>query len=177
MAYIAFALAALAWGLLWISRQFPTREGIPGTATGESFELIFGASALMYLASIVAFLVGSLLDIAIFGFFKRLTGGRFVWLRATGSTVVSQLFDSLIITFLFFQVLQRATGGAAPEMAWTLKTALTGYILKFVIAVVLTPLIYAGRALLRDVFGLRPLPTDMNRLAPSLDDAPLAGMR
>lgn len=163
VAYIAFAMAALAWALLWIARRFPTLEGIPGTATEESFEIIFGASSLMYLASIAAFLVGSLLDISIFGLFKRATGGRFVWLRATGSTVISQLFDSLIITFLFFQFFPLLLGGEAPTIGWTLKTALTGYVLKFVIAVVLTPLIYAGRALLRDVAGLRPLPADAGR--------------
>ncbi len=164
VAYIAFAMAALAWGVLWIARRIPILEGIPGTATQDSFELIFGASALMYLASITAFLVGSLMDISLFGLFKRLTGGRYVWLRATGSTVVSQLFDSLIVTFLFFYVFPKLVGQESATFSFTLKTALTGYVLKFVIAVVLTPLIYAGRALLRDVVGLRPLPLDVNKL-------------
>ena len=162
--YIAFAMAALAWAILWISRQFPTLEGIPGTATEEAYELIFGASSLMYLASIAAFLVGSLLDISIFGLFKRITGGRFVWLRATGSTVISQLFDSLIVTFLFFYIFPRVMGQESATFEFTLKTAFTGYILKFFIAVVLTPFIYGGRALLRDVVGLQPLPTDVNAL-------------
>ena len=170
VAYIAFTMAGLAWGLLWISRQFPTLEGIPGTATEEAYELIFGASSLMYLASIAAFLVGSLLDISLFGLFKRLTGGRFVWLRATGSTVISQLFDSLIVTFLFFYIFPRLLGQESATFEFTLKTAFTGYILKFFIAVVLTPFIYAGRALLRDVVGLQPLPTDVNRLPPSRDE-------
>lgn len=170
VAYIAFTMAGLAWGLLWISRQFPTLEGIPGTATEEAYELIFGASSLMYLASIAAFLVGSLLDISLFGLFKRLTGGRFVWLRATGSTVISQLFDSLIVTFLFFYIFPRLLGQESATFEFTLKTAFTGYILKFFIAVILTPFIYAGRALLRDVVGLQPLPTDVNRLPPSRDE-------
>lgn len=164
VAFIAFTMAALAWALLWIARQFPTLEGIPGTATDESFELIFGASSLMYLASIAAFLVGSLMDISLFGLFKRLTGGRYIWLRATGSTIISQLFDSLIVTFLFFMIFPMLLGGDHAAFDFTLKTAFTGYILKFVIAVVLTPLIYLGRALLRDVAGLQPLPTDVNKL-------------
>ena len=164
VAYLAFTMAALAWALIWIARKVPLMSGVPGTATHEAFENIFGASSLMYLASIAAFLVGSLLDIRIFGLFKRLTGGRFIWLRATGSTVISQFFDSLIVTFLFFEVLQRLSGNEPAGIAWTFKTAMTGYILKFVIAVVLTPLIYLGRALLRDVVGLKPLPTDVERL-------------
>ncbi|MDX2116035.1 MAG: queuosine precursor transporter [Planctomycetota bacterium] len=156
--YIAFAMGAIAFVLIWIARRVPTLEGIPGTATAASFENVFGAAALMYLASLGAFLVGSLLDIAIFGAFKRLTGGRLVWLRATGSTLVSQLVDSFVITILFFQVAQALTGGEAASFRFVIATALTGYILKFVIAVVLTPVIYLGRWILARWFGLTPIP-------------------
>jgi len=156
-AYIAFSMAAVAWGLLYVARQFPILEGVPGTATQGAFENIFGAASVMYLASICAFMVGSLIDISVFGAFKRLTGGRMVWLRATGSTVVSQLFDSLIVTFLFFEVFPRMMGQDAAGAAWTLRTALTGYVLKFVIALLLTPAVYLGRWMVRRFFGMQPL--------------------
>lgn len=159
-AYIAFSMAAVAFIFVSIARALPIREGIPGTATHEAFETIFGGASLMYIASLAAFLVGALLDIALFGMFKRLTRGRWVWLRATGSTVISQLFDSFIVTFLFFQALQRLTGGDAPDLAFTVRTALTGYILKFVIAVLLTPVVYAGRWAVRRYVGLTPLPPE-----------------
>ncbi|MDX2132602.1 MAG: queuosine precursor transporter [Planctomycetota bacterium] len=159
-AYVAFAMAGLAWTLLWVARKVPVLEGIPGTATQASFDNVFGAAALMYIASIVAFLFGNLLDIYLFGVFKRLTGGRLVWLRASGSTVVSQFFDSIIVTFVFFQLLQRWMGQETPSLEWTAQTAATGYVLKFVIAVALTPLIYAGRWTIRNVFGLTPLPPE-----------------
>ncbi|MEX2081241.1 MAG: queuosine precursor transporter [Dehalococcoidia bacterium] len=158
VAYIALAMAALAAVLTWLARQFPILEGVPGTATRDSFENIFGASALMQIASIIAFFVGSMLDIWVFGLFKRLTGGRFVWLRATGSTVISQLFDSLVITYTFFVTLQVLTGGQPATIGFVLETAATGYILKFVIAVLLTPLIYLGRWFIRVRFGLTPAP-------------------
>lgn len=160
VAYIAFAMGLLAFVLIYLGRIMPIKEGIPGTADHESFEVVFGAAALMYIASIIAFLCNSLLDIYLFGVFKRLTGGRMVWLRATGSTVVSQLFDSFVITFLFFIVLQKLTGGQAAEVGFVIKTALWGYILKFVIAVALTPLIYLGRWFIREQFGLRPMPPE-----------------
>ncbi len=168
VAFLAFAMGALGFVLIDIARHFPILEGIPGTATGESFENIFGAARLMYLASLAAFLLGSLLDIFLFGVFKRLTRGRYVWLRATGSTVISQLFDSILVTFFFFwlaPILLRAVygsqAGAEPaEPGWILRTALTGYILKFVIAVALTPLIYAGRAFIRIRFGMTPVPPE-----------------
>lgn len=158
VAYVAFTMAGLAWLLLLAARAMPILEGIPGTANAAAFENVFGNAALMYLASIAAFLLGNIIDIWLFGVFKRATGGRYVWLRATGSTVVSQLFDSLLVTVLFFQVLQRAVGQECPSLEWTLRTACTGYVLKFVIALALTPLVYAGRWTLRAVFGLAPLP-------------------
>lgn len=154
--YIGFAMAALAFVLIAAARAMPILEGIPGTATGEAFENIFGSASLMYIASLVAFLIGSLLDIAIFGVFRRLTGGRMVWLRATGSTVVSQLFDSLLVTFLFFWVFPVALGQEHAGVGFVLKTAATGYALKFVLAVGLTPVIYAGRWVFERVLGLRP---------------------
>lgn len=161
--WIAFVMAALAFVLIWVGRRAPILEGIPGTATRDAFENVFGASSLMYIASIVAFLLGSLLDIFVFGVFKRLTRGRWVWLRATGSTVVSQLFDSFIVTFVFFVVLQRLTGGEPAPFDFVLRTAATGYILKFFIALALTPLIYLGRWFIRARFGLQPVPvSDLN---------------
>jgi len=158
VAWIAFGMAIFAFVLVSVARALPILEGIPGTADERSFEVVFGGSAIMTLCSIVAFLFGSLLDIVVFGYFKRITHGKMVWLRATGSTVVSQLFDSFVITILYFQVAQALTGGQAAGLDFVLRTALTGYLLKFVIAVLLTPAVYAGRGLLRRVVGLDPLP-------------------
>lgn len=154
---IAFVMGAVAFGLIWISRQLPVLEA-PGTATYEAYENIFGAAALMYIASLAAFLIGSMLDIFLFGVFKRTTGNRLIWLRATGSTVISQLFDSLLVAVLFFTVLQGFTGGTAMGMAEAAQIGMTGYVLKFVLAVALTPLIYLGRWMIREYVGLQPLP-------------------
>lgn len=158
--FIGFAMGLLAFGLVLAARHIPILEGIPGTATQTSFENIFGSAALMYVASMAAFLIGSLLDISLFGAFKRLTGGTAVWLRATGSTVISQLFDSFVVTIVFFQVLQTLTGREPAPMAFVIKTALTGYVLKFVLSILLTPAIYAGRWAIRRFCGLTPLPAD-----------------
>lgn len=158
IAWIAFGMAIFAFILVSVARLLPILEGIPGTADERSFEVVFGGSSLMTLSSIVAFIFGSLLDIAIFGFFKRLTRGKMVWLRATGSTVVSQLFDSFVITILYFQVAQGLTGAEVASFDFVIRTAFTGYVLKFVIAVALTPAVYAGRAFLRRVVKLEPLP-------------------
>lgn len=156
--YVGFAMGLLAFVLIYIARKVPILTGIPGTATPEAFENIFGAAALMYLASMIAFLLGSLLDIFIFGAFKRLTGDRLVWFRATGSTVISQLFDSFVVTFVFFQALPVITGGTPTDFGFVLRTAATGYILKFIISVLLTPAIYLGRWIMREWLGLVAVP-------------------
>lgn len=125
-----------------------------------SFEDVFANSRIMYVASLGAFIVGSLSDIAIFGWLKRLTRGRMIWLRATGSTVVSQFIDSFIVTWLAFSVGRMLFPTDAQPMPFgeVLKTAGTGYTLKFVIAVGLTPVIYLGRYVLTNRMGIKPIP-------------------
>jgi len=156
--YVAFAMAVLAFIMISVGRMLPIREGIPGTATQGAFESIFGASSMMYIASVCAFLVGSLLDIIVSGVFHRLTGEKMVWLRATGSTIISQVFDSFVVTFLFFwafPILLKTQAGPA-HFKDVLEIAATGYVLKFAIAIVVTPFIYAGRWFLMRALGMRP---------------------
>lgn len=160
IAYIGFTMAMLAFVLITLARQIPIREGVPGTATQAAFENIFGSASLMYIASVMAFLLGSLLDIFLFGIFKRLTRGRMVWLRATGSTVISQLFDSFVITFLFFWLFPRVLGEESATLGFVFSMALTGYVLKLVIAIALTPVIYLGRWSIRRLVGIQPLPPE-----------------
>lgn len=157
LTFIAFAMAVLAFIFISAGRAIPIKEGVPGTATHDAFENIFGQATLMYIASILAFLVGSLIDIWLFGVFKRLTGDRFVWFRATGSTIVSQVFDSFVITWLFFMGLPLLLEKQHADLGFVLQTAATGYVLKFVIAVLLTPVIYLGRWIIREFFGMQPM--------------------
>jgi uncharacterized integral membrane protein (TIGR00697 family) len=124
----------------------------PYNVEPAEFDAIFGSAKIMYIASLSAYLVGQLSDIAVFGFFKRLTGDRFVWLRATGSTVISQLIDSFIVSYLAFslgrELFPDPANPAAPITAIP-AIAVTGYALKFAIAIAITPLIYLGRRLMR----------------------------
>ena len=129
----------------------------------EHFDAVFGSAKIMYMASLCAYLVGQMCDIAIFGFLKRVTGGRYVWLRATGSTVVSQMIDSFIVSWLAFKVGPELLGDgsrATPTFYEILKIAATGYTLKFIIAIGITPLVYLGRTIMQRWFGLVPLPPD-----------------
>lgn len=159
VAIIAFTMALFVFGAINVALAMPFLEA-PYNVRPEAFNAIFGSAKIMYIASLSAFLVGALLDITVFGFFKRLTGGRMIWLRATGSTVISQMIDSLVVSYLAFGLgRQLFPDPASPPAPFDdcLRIASTGYILKFVIAVAITPLIYLGHNILHRWFGLQPL--------------------
>ncbi|HXI60795.1 MAG TPA: queuosine precursor transporter, partial [Polyangia bacterium] len=106
----------------------------------------FGTSARLYVASLTAFLVGQMLDISVFYLLRRVTGHRFLWLRATGSTVLSQMVDSLAVSFVFLV-------GTRP-MNFIVSNAANNYVGKLVMAVLLTPLIYLGHGVFRRYFHI-----------------------
>jgi len=156
--WIGFAAGGFVFIVMNVALAMPHWQ-VAFNISPQSFDDVFSNSRVMYIASLSAYLVGSFSDIAIFSWLKRMTGGKRVWLRATGSTVVSQAIDSFIVTWLAFSVARSAFGsGVAMPMAEVLKTAATGYLLKFVIAVGLTPIIYLGRWLMRTRLGMLPLP-------------------
>jgi uncharacterized integral membrane protein (TIGR00697 family) len=155
---VGFAAAGLCFVFLLVGDLMPIASISP--ITQDQYDAVFGNARLMYVASLTAYLAGSLLDIALFARLKGLTKGRFLWLRATGSTVVSQMLDSLVVTTIFWSN-QPALGDGSPVTPQAiLKLAATGYALKFFIALGLTPLIYGSHRLVHRWFGLKPLPPE-----------------
>ncbi|RYE81323.1 MAG: VUT family protein [Myxococcales bacterium] len=149
MAVFAFVLIAVAGVPAWATL---TREpGYPGMVEA-SFVNVFAGSQRILLASMVAYLFGQFLDITIFNLLKRLTSNRYLWLRATGSTLVSQLVDTVVIQYLAW------TGTLTAVKLVELVS--TGYTIKLLVAVALTPLIYAGHALVERVLGIAPVRLD-----------------
>ncbi|MEN9976693.1 MAG: hypothetical protein RIR36_853, partial [Bacteroidota bacterium] len=84
----------------WITSK--QTEGIDNMQT--AFSGIFGQGMWIIVGSITAFLVSQLIDVTVFHKIKKMTGEKWVWLRATGSTVVSQLVDSFIVLFIAFKI-------------------------------------------------------------------------
>jgi uncharacterized integral membrane protein (TIGR00697 family) len=115
--------------------------------TDEQFRGVFGQSMWIIAGSIIAFLCSQLIDVLIFWLIRGKTGKRMIWLRATGSTVVSQLIDTFIVTGIAFWL--------PGKLSFTdyINTAFTGYSAKLIIAVALTPLIYAGHAIVHAYLG------------------------
>lgn len=155
---VSFAMALFAFAVINIALEMP-RLDAPFNINEQSFRDVFASARVMYIASLTAYLVGTFLDIWIFSGLKRLTKGRAVWLRATGSTVASQMVDSFIVSWLAFDVGRRLIDGSGTPagFAEVLSIAATGYGLKFCIALALTPVIYAGHAIF-GAAGLRPIP-------------------
>jgi len=137
----SFIVFNLAIGLK-PSEFFSIGNGI--TEPNAAFRGIFGQGSWIILGSLVAFFIGQLLDVSIFHRIKKATGEKNMWLRATGSTLVSQLIDSFVVLFIAFYIGRKISPNQGD--AWTLQQVLvtgTGnYIYKFVVAILLTPVIY-----------------------------------
>lgn len=139
LSWITAGLILFCFLILAISLQLPAVE-IPNStlADDRSYRLVFGQAQMVIVGSIAAFLLSQLLDASLFKWIKSKTGDRFIWLRSTGSTLVSQLVDSYVVLFIGFVL----TGAMSFENY--LRIAPTNYILKLLISIGLTPLIYVG---------------------------------
>jgi uncharacterized integral membrane protein (TIGR00697 family) len=144
ISYIAIALISYAFLMFYIAIQAPAdtsfwtgsqkAEGIPDMQA--AFSNIFGQGMWIIVGSLIAFLVSQVVDVWIFHKIKKVTGEKWVWLRATGSTIISQLVDSFIVLFIAFRI------GKGWSYQRVLAIGLVNYAYKFTLAVVLTPLIY-----------------------------------
>jgi queuosine precursor transporter len=154
--WVGFGMALLAFTLIGVAVEVPfapfTHEASWQGVTQGAFDNVFAGSKRILFASMVAYLLSQFSDIALFNVLKRRTRGRLLWLRATGSTVVSQLLDTVTVQVIAWWGLL-----SVPQIG---ALVLTSYAVKLVVAVGLTPLIYAGHALLERQLGMHPVPLD-----------------
>lgn len=152
MFYIGIELSpADFWPQSHISPALPATEQQAIAAKVSDYDyayrLVFGQGLWIIVGSLVAFLIGQLIDVAVFQRIKRATGERFIWLRATGSTLVSQFIDSFVVLFIAFYL------GADWGLSLVLAIGLVNYLYKFTMALLLTPVIYASHALMDRYLG------------------------
>ena len=121
--------------------QYAVPHPEPALGRQHEYETIFGNSARAIIASMVAYLVAQLLDVRMFHFWKRLTGGKHLWLRNNASTMASQLVDSVLVVSILFW-------GQMP-VGDLIKLIGASYLFKFVNAGTDTPLFYMGDRYLR----------------------------
>jgi uncharacterized integral membrane protein (TIGR00697 family) len=142
ISYTAVILITYAFIMFYSSIHIPPADfwittnqskGIDNMQT--AFGGIFGQGMWIILGSLTAFLVSQIVDVTIFHRIKRITGEKKVWLRATGSTLVSQLVDSYIVLTIAFKL--------GSNWSWPLIFAVgtLNYLYKFSVAILLTPVI------------------------------------
>jgi uncharacterized integral membrane protein (TIGR00697 family) len=137
--------------------------GVPDS--NSAFAAIFGQSQSIIIASLIAFLIGQVLDVFVFHKIKEVTGERKIWLRATGSTLVSQLIDSFVVLFIAFYVAPRLSGNVKPwSFGQVMTTCVGNYIYKFAVAILLTPVIYLVHGWIEKYLG-RQLASEMKQAA------------
>jgi queuosine precursor transporter len=126
-----------AW---WITSKQET--GIDNMS--RSFNGVFGQGLGIIIASMTAFLVAQLLDVFIFHKIKKMTGEKKIWLRATGSTVISQLVDSFVVLIIAFYLYPKWVPGQGTPWPFDqlIAICIVNYIYKFSMAILLTPILY-----------------------------------
>jgi uncharacterized integral membrane protein (TIGR00697 family) len=145
----AFLVVGFAMGLVpsdfWINQVVDGRM----LNMNAAFKGIFGQGMWIIAGSILAFLIGQMADVTIFHKIKRTTGERFLWLRATGSTLVSQFIDSFVVIFVAFYM------NPQYDWSWQMVAAigLVNYTYKFIVAILMTPLLYGIHQVIDSYLG------------------------
>lgn len=154
LSYIAAGLIAYAFLMVFAAIHIVPADWWPGSVTQAgvpnfqlAFAKVFGQGLWIIIGSLVAFLLGQFIDVYVFHSLKKVTGEKSLWLRATGSTLVSQFIDSFVVLVIAFKL------GADWSWALVLAVGFNNYIYKFVVAVVLTPVIYLGHTLIEKYLG------------------------
>lgn len=140
-AYLAIGLAPAPW---WVG--IAAEQGVPDYQA--AYAAVFGQGLWTIAGSVTAFLVGQLVDVAVFQRIRHATGERMVWLRATGSTAVSQLVDSFIVLYIAFVLGPQQW----PTSLW-LAVGTMNYGYKLACAIALIPLLYLMRRLITGWLG------------------------
>ena len=155
ISYLAAFFIAYSFLVIFLTMELPPAQwwldANSKDAAGNYFNMdfafnkILGQGQRIIIASLAAFLIGQLVDVFVFQKLRQLTGSKMLWLRATGSTLVSQLIDSFVVLYLAF------VGIFSNQQI--LAIGFTNYIYKFSVAILLTPLIYLGHYVIDRYLG------------------------
>jgi uncharacterized integral membrane protein (TIGR00697 family) len=154
ISFTAVALIAYAFVMFYLAIKISPADFWLGSKNDAgiadmqvAFSGVFGQGMWIILGSLVAFLVSQIVDVTVFHKIKKVTGEKWVWLRATGSTVISQLVDSFVVLFIAFKI------GNGWSWQLVLAICLVNYAYKFIMAIVLTPLIYVLESFIENYLG------------------------
>lgn len=152
LSYLAAALLVYAFLMLYFGIQLKpagfwieSKKSVGVPNMNDAYQQIFGQGIGIIIGSLSAFLIGQVVDVMVFHKIKKITGEKYIWLRSTGSTVISQLIDSFVVLFIAFYLYPR-WANYPPEAQFSFSLVMTicvgNYIYKFLVAIILTPLLY-----------------------------------
>lgn len=148
---IGLGMTSLAFLMIHLAVALPWHPAYTG---GEaSFNAVFAGATRLQFASMCAFMTSQLIDIQAFFFLKRITGSKMLWLRATGSTAISQAVDTTLVGVIGFY-------GLIPNDL-LIELLITAYLLKLAIAIGMTPVIYALHAGIERWWDMKPVPLEV----------------
>ncbi len=146
ISYLAAALIAYSFIVIFFTIKLPPAQWWLDANNKDSagnyfnmdfaFNKILGQGQRIIIGSLTAFLIGQLVDVFVFQKLRKLTGQKMLWLRATGSTLISQFIDSFVVLYIAF------LGVFSGQQI--IAVGITNYIYKFSIAILMTPVIYLG---------------------------------
>lgn len=146
--FIAFAFLIIALATVLPPAPFWVEiYKAQGLDINEAFGSIFRQGLGIIFGSLTAFLIGQFLDVYVFHKLRMVTGPKMLWLRATGSTLFSQLIDSFVVLFIAFYVFGKWT------FEQVISVGIINYMFKFTAALAMTPLIYVGHYLIDNYLG------------------------
>ena len=161
---LGFATQILVLAYTLIALHLETAPFSP--VSQEEFKAVVGSQSSIITASLIAYLVSQHHDVWAFHWWREKTRGRWLWLRNNASTLVSQALDTIIFITLAFAVLPHIFGGRPLPMNLVLSIIAGQYLVKALIALLDTPLVYAGVLLTRAYIGVQEV---LERAAPSFD--------
>jgi len=147
---IVFLSTKLTPNTYWLNINSTDNSGNPFDIN-YAYNTIFLQSTGIIIGSVFAFLIAQLLDVFIFQKIKKITKGKFIWLRATGSTLISQLIDSFVVLTIAFYFL--APDGKEWSINQVFVVGFDNYTFKFFVAIIITPLIYLAHYLIDSYLG------------------------
>ncbi|GIW22267.1 MAG: membrane protein [Candidatus Sericytochromatia bacterium] len=127
----------------WITSNI--QKGVPDM--NAAFASVFGQGMWIIAGSLTAFITSQIIDVFIFHKIKQITGEKYIWLRATGSTLVSQFIDSFVVLFIAFYL------GANWSFALILAVCTVNYFYKFFVAIAMTPILYFVHNIIESYLG------------------------
>ncbi|MBK7289563.1 MAG: queuosine precursor transporter [Chitinophagaceae bacterium] len=155
---IAFAFLIFIGAINLVPADFfiTSKQGSGVPNMSKAYNSVLGQGGFIIIGSLTAFILSQLIDVFVFHKIKKITGEKKIWLRATGSTLISQFIDSFVVLFIAFYIGTRVNA-SGNDFVWPFKlfiaVGIVNYVYKFIVAILMTPVIYLIHGIIEKYLG------------------------